>query len=103
MPDVSNQDLMKLIYHVIKKVDVIEQKLDQLLEEKEKVSNCFVPDPVNEAQHEIDYDFYYSPIKNANDLILVSKKIKHDEVYKRKFVSKSLKFSGLLFCFISLD
>lgn len=85
MPDVSNEDLMKLIQNVIKKVDVIEQKLDLLLEEREKASNCLESNYANES-----VSFHYCPIKNATELKLVSKKINEDEVYKKKLVSHSL-------------
>lgn len=74
MPDISNEDLMKLIHRVITKVDIIEQKLDKLLENKRKASESLEPE-------------LYRPIGNSSDLHLVSKKIYHDDDYTANLVS----------------
>lgn len=85
MPDISNEDLMKLIYRVIKKVDIIEEKLDRLLQEKDKTANFRVVDD----SEEVDYNFKFSPIKNDEELDHVSELIEHNERYKRNLVSES--------------
>lgn len=86
MADISNNDLMKLINRVIQKVDIIEEKLDKLLEEKDKTPKC----EVDEEFEEISFSFKYALIRNAEELHLISTKIKQNKKYRSELVSQSL-------------
>lgn len=84
MPDISNEDLMKLVYRVINKVDTLEEKLDEVLfvlkgkRKRPKVQMEDFP--------EIDYNFDFTPIGNAEELEHVSQRIEQDEGYRKNLV-----------------
>uniref|UniRef100_A0A336MPT3 CSON002868 protein n=1 Tax=Culicoides sonorensis TaxID=179676 RepID=A0A336MPT3_CULSO len=93
MPDITNEHLMKLIYRLIKKVDLIEEKLNRVLEvvetEKTKQSGKF--------QLEEQEEFKFYPIGNDEELDFISTKIESDEMYKmnlRNFI-KSIPYFTL--------
>lgn len=78
MPDISNEDLMYLIHRVIKKVDLIEEKLDRVLE------RCrFLPKTLEFG--EVD-NFRFKPINSEEELQQISEKILEDEEYQRYLV-----------------
>lgn len=90
MEEESNQDVIKLINRVIKKVDNLEHKLDQILymfsmKPKKPVKHKFEE---NSSDDEIDYSFKFSPIRDDKDLWDVSTKIEKDEEYTRNLVKK---------------
>lgn len=87
MPDISNEDLMKLVCRVMKKVDTVEEKLDQVLYVlmgKRKTKRPRLDD--EEFDEEIDYTFKFSPIGSEDELNRVSKNIDEDERYRRNLV-----------------
>lgn len=73
---------MKLIYRVIKKVDILEEKLDRLLVEREEKL------PLKT----VDYGFSFTPISNDKELQTVTKKIQHEAYYKENLVCFSAFF-----------
>uniref|UniRef100_A0A336LSG6 CSON002469 protein n=1 Tax=Culicoides sonorensis TaxID=179676 RepID=A0A336LSG6_CULSO len=79
MPDITNEHLMKLIYRVIKKVDLIEEKLNQVIDYVESQKK-HQPD---KSQLEEEDEFKYRPIGNDKELDYISTKIENDEIYKR--------------------
>lgn len=99
MPDISNEDLMKLVYRVIKKVDTLEEKLERVLEKQDEVLFYLVGNRTrkpskskfrvdeDEDFEELDYAFKFSPIVNDAELDHVSQKIDQDERYRRNLVS----------------
>lgn len=90
MPDVSNFDLMKLICSVIKKVDIIEGKLDQLLDEKLQIKYT-IPNIEALTEHdEVGPALVFSPIANVEDLNRVSRLLEQDERYTKNLVSEPL-------------
>lgn len=81
MPDTSNDDLKQLIQHIIKRIDVIESKLDLLLVEKNE-PQCTIPTittPLDDCN--VDQTFEFAPIANDEDLELVSTLIEEDGRY----------------------
>lgn len=82
MPEVSNELLLKSINNLIKKVGVIEEKLDRVLEEQQKNSADI---GLNLARR-----FKFTPINTEEELQRVSNKILHDEQYQRNLVRNNL-------------
>lgn len=78
MPDVSNEDLQKLIYRVIQKISGLEEKLSNVLDwiEIEKQRN--------------EEEFFYTPINDENDLKYVNEKILNNPKYLADLVRKFL-------------
>lgn len=94
MPDVSNADLRKLIFLIMKKVDIIEGKLDILLEERHEPTSRThnnIPASSDDADDNVDEGlvkelFNFDPISNDNQLHHVSELIEEDEQYTKNLV-----------------
>lgn len=87
MPDISNEDVMKLVCRVMKKVDILEEKLDEVLsvlvgQRREKR----VVEDEEEFGEEIDYTFKFSPIGSDEELEYVSRNMDEDENYRKNLV-----------------
>uniref|UniRef100_A0A336LVU3 CSON002467 protein n=1 Tax=Culicoides sonorensis TaxID=179676 RepID=A0A336LVU3_CULSO len=75
MPDVSNEDLMKLIYRVIKKQDALEKTMHKVLE---LIESKKIPLPKTE--------FKFYPVANQGELEHICKKIEKDPDYKQSLI-----------------
>uniref|UniRef100_A0A336MY51 CSON002870 protein n=1 Tax=Culicoides sonorensis TaxID=179676 RepID=A0A336MY51_CULSO len=86
MSDVSNEDIMKLIYRIIKKQDVMEKTLNKVLELVESQKKDF-----SKKYHIADSsDFLFYPIANDEELQKVSEKVQKNSDYRNAL----LKFLG---------
>uniref|UniRef100_A0A336L097 CSON002866 protein n=1 Tax=Culicoides sonorensis TaxID=179676 RepID=A0A336L097_CULSO len=83
MPDITNEDLMKLIYRLIKKQDTVDAKLDKVLEILHKSE---VIDTTNEV-------FLFKPIKNLDELEAVTQRLESDPVFRRQLKAFLIKIS----------